>query len=350
MKVLIVKTSSLGDVIHTLPALSDAARALPDIRFDWVVEEALAEIPAWHPAVERVIPIALRRWRKQPSAALTGGEWRQFLHQLRTENYDKIIDAQGLIKSAVITRLARGPRYGLDRRSAREPLAALAYGHKISVEKKQHAITRVRALFAAALNYPCPATAPDYGLSPTRFEPAATDERYMVFLHGTAWSSKQWPLGYWLELARLAAAQGYKVYLPWGNPNERQRARHIAAHCSSAVVLPEMNLAALAALLAHACGVVGVDTGLSHLAAALAAPAVTIYGATRPELTGTVGASQVHLCAKFPCAPCGGRVCAYQGAAPVQPACYQTIPPTQVWGSLTPMLLTEGRSHEHSLG
>lgn len=350
MKVLIVKTSSLGDVIHTLPALSDAVRALPEIRFDWVVEEGLAEIPAWHPAVARVIPIALRRWRKRPLAALTGGELRQFLHQLRTQRYTKIIDAQGLIKSALITRLARGPRYGLDRHSAREPLAALAYEHKIVIEKKQHAITRVRELFAVALNYPRPDTAPDYGMSPTRFEQTATDGRYLVFLHGTAWSSKQWPAEYWLELARLASAQGYKVYLPWGNQEELQRARHIAEGCSGARVLPEMNLAALAALLAGACGVVGVDTGLSHLAAALSAPAVTIYGASRPELTGTVGANQLHLCVEFPCAPCGGRVCTYRGAAPVQSACYQTIAPVQVWDSLVPMLLPEGRSHEHSLG
>ena len=342
MKVLIIKTSSLGDVIHTLPALSDAMRALPEIRFDWVVEEALVEIPAWHPAVARVIPVALRRWRKNPLAALTGGEWREFLRQLRAESYDKVIDAQGLIKSAAITRLARGPRYGLDRRSAREPFATLAYGHKISIEKKQHAITRVRELFAAALNYPRPATAPDYGISCGPFSPIPADEGYVVFLHGTAWASKQWPVEYWVQLARLASEQGYKVYLPWGSQEELQRARHIAAHCSGAVVLPQMNLAALAALLAHACGVVGVDTGLSHLAAALAAPAVTIYGATRPELTGTVGSGQVHLCAEFVCVPCGRRTCTYRGAADVQPACYQTVSPARVWDTITPLLLGEG--------
>ena len=344
MKILIVKTSSLGDVIHTLPALSDAVRALPEIRFDWVVEEALAEIPAWHPAVERVIPVALRRWRKNPLAALTGGEWRQFLHQLRAESYDKIIDAQGLIKSALLTRMARGTRYGLDRHSAREPLAALAYRHRFSIDKNQHAIVRVRELFAAVLRYPCPVTPPDYGLSRGHFSSIPADERYVIFLHGTAWASKQWPLEYWLQLASLAAEAGYKVYLPWGNESEHQRAQHIAAQCSRVTVLPKMNLAELAAVLVHACGVVGVDTGLAHLAASLSAPAVTIYGATRPELTGTVGPSQVHLCAEFPCAPCGVRVCTYRGAADVQPACYQTVSPAKVWDTITPLLQGGGGS------
>lgn len=344
MKILIVKTSSLGDVVHTLPALSDAVRALPGIRFDWVVEEALVEIPAWHPAVERVIPVALRRWRKRPMTAVMSGEWRKFQRQLRAESYDKIIDAQGLIKSALLTRMARGTRYGLDRHSAREPLAALGYGHRFSIGKNKHAIARVRELFAAVLGYPCPVTPPDYGLSRGRFSPIPADERYVVFLHGTAWASKQWPVEYWVQLARLAAEAGYKVYLPWGSEQEQQRAQRIAVQCPDVTVLPKMNLAGLAAVLAHARGVVGVDTGLAHLAAALSAPAVTIYGATRPELTGTVGENQMHLCAKFPCAPCGGRVCSYRGAADVQPACYQTVAPAKVWDTITPLLQGEGDS------
>ena len=344
MKVLIVKTSSLGDVVHTLPALSDAMLVMPEIRFDWLVEEANAEIPVWHPAVARVIPVALRRWRKRPMTSVMSGEWRQFQHQLRAETYDKIIDAQGLIKSALIARLARGPRYGLDRHSAREPLAALAYGHRFSIRKNQHAIARVRELFAAVLGYPCPVTPPDYGISRGRFSPVPADERYVVFLHGTAWASKQWPVEYWVQLASLATEAGYKVYLPWGNEKEQQRAQHIAVQCSGVTVLPKMNLAGLAAVLVHARGVVGVDTGLAHLAASLSAPAVTIYGATRPELTGTVGAGQTHLCAEFVCAPCGRRICTYRGAADVQPACYQTVSPTKVWDTITPLLQGEGGS------
>jgi len=342
MKILVVKTSSLGDVIHTLPALSDAVHAMPEIRFDWVVEEAYAEIPAWHPAVARVIPVALRRWRKRPMTAVMSGEWRRFQRQLRVETYDKIIDAQGLIKSGLLTRMARGPRYGLDRHSAREPLAALAYGHRFSIGKNKHAIARVRELFAAALGYPCPITPPDYGISCGPFSPIPADEGYVVFLHGTAWASKQWPVEYWVQLASLATEAGYKVYLPWGNEKEQQRAQHIAVQCSGVTVLPKMNLAGLAAVLVHARGVVGVDTGLAHLAASLSAPAVTIYGATRPELTGTVGSGQVHLCAEFVCAPCGRRTCTYRGAADVQPACYQTVSPAQVWDTITPLLLGEG--------
>ena len=344
MKVLVVKTSSLGDVIHTLPALSDAVHAMPEIRFDWVVEEAYAELPAWHPAVARVIPVALRRWRKRPMTAAMSGEWQRFQRQLRAETYDKIIDVQGLIKSALLARLARGPRYGLDRHSAREPLAALGYDHAFSINKNQHAIARVRELFAAVLGYPCPVTPPDYGISRGRFSPVPEDEKYVVFLHGTAWASKQWPVEYWVQLASLATEAGYKVYLPWGNEKEQQRAQHIAVQCSGVMVLPKMNLAGLAAVLVHARGVVGVDTGLAHLAASLSVPAVTIYGATRPELTGTVGSGQAHLCAEFVCAPCGRRICTYRGAADVQPACYQAVSPVKVWDTITPLLQGEGGS------
>ncbi len=347
MRVLIVKTSSLGDVLHTLPALSDAVRAVPGICFDWVVEEAFAEIPAWHPAVDSVIPVAVRRWRNRPLQGFSNGEYGKFLRMLRARQYDKIIDAQGLIKSALLSRMAHGVRCGLDRSSAREAWAAWAYQERYVIPKSQHAIQRVRQLFAAALGYTLPENNLDYGIECAQFLAYRYTDRYTVFLHGTTWSSKQWPEAYWIELARVAQQAGFKVRLPWGNEVERQRAMRIVQACPNAEVLQRMNLTETAAILAGAQGVIGVDSGLAHLAAALGVPSVTLYGATQPGLTGTLGAAARHLCANFSCSPCLQRRCTYHGPSDVTPACYQTISAGKVWETMT-VLMNSGEAHAHA--
>jgi heptosyltransferase-1 len=294
MRVLIVKTSSLGDLIHTLPAVTDAARAVPGIRFDWVAEEGFAEIPFWHPTVGRVIPVALRRWRKNWLGAWRSGEIPAFWRQLRELEYACIIDAQGLLKSALLTRLARGPRCGLDFRSAREPLAALLYSRRFAVPRNLHAIERVRQLFAAALGYDYDPATLDYGLADNAFVPGEDNDgtRSLVFLHGTTWPEKRLPAECWIELARLAGLDGYRVLLPWGNAREWDAARDVAAGADNARVLPRLNLTEIAGVLAGAAGVIGVDTGLAHLAAALGRPALTVYTATFPALTGARGDNQ----------------------------------------------------------
>jgi heptosyltransferase-1 len=332
LKILIIKTSSLGDVIHTFPAVTDAANAIPGVRFDWVVEEAFQEVPGWHPAVERVIPVAVRRWRKGWLAARRSGEIAAFRKQLAEESYDLIIDAQGLIKSALIARMAQGERAGLDRHSAREPLAAVGYQRKISVARKMHAIERVRSLFAQALNYSLPDGAPDYGID---LSPASESEPpYLLFLHGTTWTTKLWPEQYWKELAQLADSAGYEVRLPWGSETERERAEWIASVVPAARQLPRLGLSQLKDQLSGAAGVVGVDSGLAHLAAALSRPAVTLYGPTRTDLTGALGRNQINLKADFSCAPCMRKTCDYRGEAAVQPACFETLPPQRVWQQL----------------
>lgn len=336
MKVLIIKTSSLGDVLHTLPAVTDAASQVAGVRFDWVVEEAFVEVPGWHAAVDSVIPVALRRWKHRPLHVLRLGEPQAAVRQLRQHSYARIVDAQGLLKSAVISRFARGPRYGLDSTSAREPLAARAYSRSFPVPRQQHAVQRVRQLFAAALEYEIPATEPDYGIR-SRFQ-VAQRQSCLVFLHGTTWSTKHWPDEYWIELAALATAAGLQVKIPWGNATEQQRAEKIAGAHQGVEVLPRMRLGELAAVIAGASGVVGVDTGLVHLAAALGTPCVTLYGATDPGLIGTVGDAQLHLRATFPCAPCQERKCSFQGAAAVFPACYGSVPPARVWQVLAEAL------------
>lgn len=170
MRVLIIKTSSLGDVIHTLPALTDAAHAIPGIRFDWVVEEGFAEIPSWHPAVDQVIPVAIRRWRKNLWQTIKSGEWKAFKQRVRERKYDLVIDAQGLVKSAWLTRYVKAPVAGLDRYSAREGWASRFYDRPLSVATGQHAVERVRQLFAMALAYDLPEGIGNYGLDLDRLQ------------------------------------------------------------------------------------------------------------------------------------------------------------------------------------
>jgi heptosyltransferase-1 len=338
MRVLVIKTSSLGDVIHTLPALTDAADAYPDIQFDWVVEENFAEVPTWHRQVNEVIPVALRRWRKNIRQSLQSEEWRYFVKRLRSSQYDKIIDAQGLIKSALLTRLAKGERNGLAWGSLREPLASLAYQRTFSVAKQQHAIIRVRELFAKVLAYDLPISPPNGGIAKERL-PAYTDATdYIVFLHGTTWANKHWPEEYWQQLAKLVTQASQQILLPWGNQAERERAERIAQLSSQIKVLAKMSLTQLAGVLAGAKAVVSVDTGLSHLAAALAVPTIGIYGPTNPALTGSFGPGQIHLSADFPCAPCLKRQCQYQQPSQVWPACFTTINPAYVWQQLKTVL------------
>ena len=341
MRVLVVKMSSLGDLLHTLPALTDAQRQVSDLRVDWVVEEGFAEIPSWHPSVQRVIPVSLRQWRHEPVAAWRSGRWQAFLHSLRRDDYDLVVDAQGLLKSAVIARLARGTRWGFDRRSAREALAAWAYRHTVPVQRRRHAIRRLRELFAAALAYPFQDTVPDYGISERFPRGRQPGTGYLVFMHGTSWPSKHWPLPEWRRLAALASAAGWRIRLPWATAQERLRAERIAAAAPGVEVLPGSGLDTLAVVASQAGAVVGVDTGLAHLAAALGVPSVTLYGPTDPELTGTLGERQRWLQAEYPCAPCRGRVCARTSTRSEAPPCYQGVPAERVWEAVRDLVVED---------
>lgn len=337
MRVLIIKTSSMGDVIHTLPALTDAGLMIPSIRFDWVVEESFSEIPQWHPLVDRVIPVAIRRWRKNLFAKQTRQELKQFYNAVRATEYDVVIDAQGLFKSLWITRLAKTRlRSGMDWSSAREPLTSLFYQRKCNASWDLHAVTRLRRLFSQSLGYAVPDNVVDYGIDRMRLIEANSQEPYLVFLHGTTWATKHWPEEYWCRLANLANQNGFSVKLPWGNDKERERARRIAASCQNAEVLNRLGLVEMAKVLAGAKAIVSVDTGLGHLAAALDVPTVSLYGPTDPVLTGAMGQSQIHLAAKFPCAPCFSRECKFQSNEPqlVTPPCFATVSPEEVWSSL----------------
>ena len=323
----------MGDVVHALPAVTDAVNANPNISFDWVVEGSFKDLPKMHQSVDRVIPVAVRKWRKAPFKHLS--DIRTSIKDIKKEKYDVVIDAQGLIKSAFFTHYSRGKKYGLSKTSAREPLASMAYDYKIDVPKGLHAIERVRQLFSKSLGYDFTSNTLSYGLKKEDFiEPALLAQPYVVFLHGTTWASKHWPIQYWKELILLAANKGVNVYLPWGNAEERNRAGILAGMSSKAHVLPSSSIKQLAAILMHANGVVGVDSGLSHLAAACGTAVVTLYGSTSAKLTGTLGEKNKALQATFSCSPCLRKECNYSVVTDVQPACYQDVKPADVWGQL----------------
>lgn len=334
MKVLIVKTTSLGDVIHTLPALTDAHKNNPNIRFDWLVEESFQTIPSWHGVVDNVITVATRRWRKNLWASRS--EIKAVIKKLREEEYDVIIDPQGLLKSAMFTLLARGRRkIGYHKNAIKEPVAARLYKQNIEVTKGLHAVAKIREFFSLAFGYNYKEFPLDYGITQcfTQNEVLgkvahSTKElkKNVVFLHATTWASKHWPIAYWQQLGVLLNNAGYAVYLPWGSDKEKAQADKIAKGLSDSKVLPKMNLDEVAAVLSQADAVVAVDTGLGHLTAALGRPCVNIYGATDADKTGAMGDNQIHMSAQFACAPCLKKQCKFApGADAAFPPCYKSI-------------------------
>lgn len=330
MEVLIIKTSSMGDVIHTLPAITDAVRAIPDIQFDWALEPGFAEIPHWHPAVRETIPLPIRRWRKNLIQCIKSQEIQVAVKQLRQKKYDLIIDAQGLCKSAIFARATKGRRVGYDFSSIREKMASFFYDKKFSVLKNQHAVERVRELFSLALGYQKPTTPPDYGIDHARLDAVPYKENYLIFLHGTTWPTKHWPEKYWHALAKLTSKGGYRIFLPWGNEAEHLRAQNIAKG-TSAIVLSRQSISQITSLIAKAKGIVAVDTGLGHIAAAMAVPTISLYGPTDPKLTGAYGPSQYHLNATLPCSPCLAKQCQLKGYHAIQPPCFESLTPESVW-------------------
>ncbi|TSH89158.1 lipopolysaccharide heptosyltransferase I [Verticiella sediminum] len=292
----------MGDLIHTLPAVSDMAAHLPGVRVDWVAEQSFAEIPTWHPAVERVVPVALRRWRKAWWTRPVRTEWKAYLRLLRERRYDAVIDSQGLIKSAaLVAARAHGPRHGLDWHSAREPLASVFYQHKHRVEPMQAAVTRYRKLAGLALGY-APSGPPQFSLqalqeppTPLRLDdgrlwpgPEGVGE-FAAIMPSASRDPKLWPVDDWRAVLRWLAGAGCPPVLFAGNAEERARAQALAEGIAGAWVMPRMPLADTARVVNAATVTVGLDSGITHLSAALGRPTVGIYCATpvvRTPMTG----------------------------------------------------------------
>ena len=331
-RVLLIKLTSLGDLIHALPALSDALNARPGIEFDWVVDENFQEIALWHPAVKRVITTNHREWRGSLTSAETHGSISKTIGEIRSGEYDLVIDGQGNFKTALLSLFSKGPRAGFDSRSVREWVAHLAYQRRFSASKNAHAIERLRRLFAAALDYPLPDSPPDFRIQRDRFVRPKVElpGDYLVFIHNASWKTKLWPERHWSDLIGRCVQAGFRVLLPWGNGQEEARARRLATG-AGVQVLPRLSLSEIGYVIAKARACVCMDTGLSHLAAALDVPAITLYGSTDSGLIGASGASQVHLKSERHCSPCQSKTCRYSSG---DNPCLEQIAPDQVFGEL----------------
>lgn len=288
MRVLIVKTSSMGDVVHALPAVSDMAKAVPGIQIDWLVEKSFAAMPGQHRAVNRVITLQWRKWRKSLRSPETRGAISAWRDEMRQEPYDLVIDMQGLLKSAAFSCVAKGPRGGYDCRSIREPLASLFYQRKTEVSRSLHAVDRCRQLASRLLGYPLPVTAPDFGLQAHAQAWAPGTGAYAVLIPCASRPEKLWPQANWIAIGQSLASQGLQVAVMWGSPDEQRLAQGIADQ-TGGVTPPFLTVRQVADTLAQARIVVGLDTGMTHIAAAHGRPTVGIYCDHEPGLAGLVG-------------------------------------------------------------
>jgi len=342
MRVLIIKLTSMGDLMHALPAITDAAKAIPNIEFDWVVDQAFSDVPLWHPNVKRVIKTAHRQWKKQPVSAWKDGRLSDFYQQLNEQDYDVVIDLQSNLKSATVSWLSKGDVHGLDKDCCREKPAHWAYKYRYTVNIKQHSIEKMRELMAQALKYDLADKPADYGVDLSAYPLPRLDfelpDKYLLFVHNASWITKLWPLASWQLLVEKAVEQGYSVLLPCGNDEEYQRAQKIASVSPRAFALPRLSLNDVAAITDKAEGAVCSDTGLAHLAAVAELPAVTLYGATDTMLIGTYGKNQQHIISDFKCAPCYKRQCPLDNAVNGEPVCMENISAQQVWDRLESLL------------
>lgn len=292
MNILIVKLSSLGDVVHAMPAVQDIRAAIPGARIDWVVERGFAPLVRRCEGVRRVVPCELRRWRKAPLARETRQAWRAFRADLQAESYDAVIDLQGLTKSALVSHMARlapdGRRYAMANRtegSSYEAPTRWIADVAIPLEPRSHAVQRGRALCAQALGYAL-AGPPRYGLG----QAGAARDDTVVLIHGTSRADKCWPEDHWIALGRRLLAQGRSLALPHGSEEERARSERLAqALGPRAGVWPTMSLDALTERMARCAGAIGVDSGLSHIAVALDLPHVQVYNFDTAWRTGPFG-------------------------------------------------------------
>lgn len=277
MKILLIKMSSMGDIFHTFPAISDIKKHFPAAEIDWVVEDSFKEIVAWHPQVHKMIPVNVRRWAKQRDQQ-SWQEFKAWRTALRSEAYDYIIDAQGLLKSAVIAKCAKGKGRGIDgydKHSVREPITQWFYKRTHTVDKNQHAVERTRQLVGKVLGY-TPEPKLNFGIN-QNFAHIKKDSRKLIFIIGTSWVTKLWATNEWQRLTQIAIDAGFKVEIIWGSNEEQAAADQIINSCPQATrPMQRLSITTIAEKLVEAAGVVGLDTGFSHLAGALETPTLSL--------------------------------------------------------------------------
>lgn len=336
MRILLVKMSSMGDIFHTFPAISDVKKYFPDAEIDWVVEDSFKEIVEWHPQVRKVIPINLRRWVKQRDKK----SWQEFVNwrkALRTEDYDYVIDAQGLFKSAAIAKCAQGKGIdGYEKNSAREPIVRWFYSRTHVVDKNQHAVERTRQLVGKALGY-TPETKLNFGIN-QNFTHIKKNPRKLIFIIGTSWVTKLWATSEWQALTKIALDAGFNVEIIWGSSEEQAIADQIIHACPQATrPMQRLSITTIAEKLVEAAGVVGLDTGFSHLAGALETPTIALYGATSPVKVGLIGdhTHNLQLSKTLDCMPCHKRHCKWLPENSHEtPQCMTGIKAQEVWLAL----------------
>ena len=335
MKVLLVKTSSMGDVIHTFPALTDALAARPELEIDWCVEEPFTDLVRLHPGVGRIHRVAMRRWRTALAAHTTHRELMGFWRTMRSERYDLVIDAQGLVKSALLARLAGARVAGFDRASARESAATMLYRSRHAVERDRHAIDRTRLLLGRILDYEPDLDRIDYGLTHAGGHGRGYHEVFL--LHGTSWASKHWHPEGWIDLARRLVDGGYRPVVTYGSPAEQRLTEALADAVAETRVVRKTSLGEIADIMKNCVAAVGTDSGLTHLACALDLPTVQIALSTAPGLTGPRGRRVDVVSAAIDCAPCRKRDCPLVPAGEVQP-CARTVMADDVMQRLMAMV------------
>lgn len=312
-ELLAVRPSSLGDVVHALALVADVRAAHPALAIDWVAEQAFVELPALCPDVRRTVPIALRRWRHALFARDTWREVHAFRMALRHSRYDVILDLQEQVKGGIVSRTARGVRHGFDRSSIREPIATVFDDVHHRISRTLHFSTRCRMLAAAALGYTIEGP-PRWRFAVPEQVDTMPVQRYVVALHATSRADKLWPEADWQALLARFSGAGLAIVLPWGSADERIRSERLAAGVRGAVVPPRQPLTSLATLLAHAEIVVGVDTGLTHFAAALGAPTLALFTRTDPARAGVaITGSHARDLGGNGCVPSAGDVLAAAG-------------------------------------
>tara|TARA_Y100000588_G_C14136188_1_gene873904 strand:- start:67 stop:1044 length:978 start_codon:yes stop_codon:yes gene_type:complete len=297
MKILIIKLTSMGDLMHALPALTDASKQIPNIEFDWVVDESFSEIPLWHPKVNSVIKTNHRIWKRNIFSFKLLNEINNIKKILNNKNYDAVIDMQNNLKSAAVSYLIKEPVNGMDKESVREYLAHFAYQFKHSIAKDDHAINRQRNLLAMSLDYKIKEEKLDYGITTNNFKKPKLQlpKNYLFLVHNASWPSKMWPISYWQELIKYINQEGFVGLLPSGSIEEYERAREIASVSDQCIALKTLSLNETAFIINQAEGCICSDTGLAHLAALLNKPSVTMYSVTKTGLIGTKGKNQKHI-------------------------------------------------------